>query len=619
MAERLRDAVSPYLAAHADNPVDWWPWGEEAFAEAARRDVPVLVSIGYATCHWCHVMARESFSDPALARELNARFVPIKVDREEHPDVDDAFIAAASAFTQQLGWPLTAFATAGARVFYAGTYYPPQPVRDVPSFRQILDAVTEAWTRRRDEVEATGAAIAQALAARPEPDARALPSETDLAEAVAAIAALEDARHGGLGTGPKFPNAPVIAFLAERGRHGDAAADALGRRLHAAAQALRDPVEGGFFRYAVRRDWTEPHYERMLSDNAQMLDLAVGFGDVDAADAVAGFLLDVLRRPDGSFASAQDSESLVDGRRSEGGYYALDAAGRARQPRPAVDAKVLTGLNGIAVGALSDAGLRFGRADWVRAAREAAGTVIETLVDRAPEGLRLRRARRDGRTSDAVATLEDYGGLAGGLLRLALASGDAEYAVLARELVMACAAGDDVLPPGRADPVLARSGIRRAEGGSDGASPSGTVLVADAAALLAALTGDAGHERIAESALRPVLPAALPAPIAYGAALAVASRVAAGPAEQLVIVVPDGQDASVSPLAARARERAAPGRTLSILAETQARRFADAGFALFAERTPIGGDPAAYLCEGFACRLPTTDPGVLDALLRGRR
>ena len=617
MAERLREAVSPYLAAHADNPVDWWPWGEGAFAAAARRDVPVLVSIGYATCHWCHVMARESFSDPSLARELNERFVAVKVDREEHPDVDDAFIAAASAFTKQLGWPLTAFATPQARVFYAGTYYPPQAVRDVPSFRQILDAVTEAWTQRRDEVEGTGAAVAEALAARPEPGADGLPSKADLAEAVSELERLEDARHGGLGTGPKFPNAPVVAFLAERGRDGDAAAAALGRRLYASAAALRDPVDGGFFRYAVRRDWTEPHYERMLSDNAQLLDLASGSGDADTAESVAGFLLGVLRLPDDAFASAQDSESLVDGRRSEGGYYALDAAGRSRQPRPAVDAKVLTGLNGLAIGALSSAGLRFGRADWIRAAQDTAGTVIETLVDRAPGGPRLRRARRGGRVSDAVATLEDYGGLAGGLLRLALASGDAAYAILARDLIEACAGGDTVAAPGGADPVLARRGIRPDDGGSDGATPSGTVLLADAAALLAALSGDAGHMRTAERALQPVIAAALRTPIAYGAALAVASRIAAGPAEQLVVVVPDGEDAGGSLLVERARKWAAPTRAASIVTSSQARRLAGAGFGLFAERTPIGSEPAAYLCEGSVCRRPTTEPDVLDALLSG--
>ncbi|MDQ1597079.1 MAG: uncharacterized protein QOI70_503, partial [Microbacteriaceae bacterium] len=163
MANRLADAISPYLRTHAENPVDWYPWGEDAFAEAARRDVPVLVSIGYSTCHWCHVMARESFSDPALAEYLNAHFVAIKVDREEHPDVDASYLSAASAFTENLGWPLNVFVTPRGRAFYAGTYFPPQPAQGHPSLVQVLEAVSDAWTDRRDEVEDNAAKVAEAL------------------------------------------------------------------------------------------------------------------------------------------------------------------------------------------------------------------------------------------------------------------------------------------------------------------------------------------------------------------------------------------------------------------------------------------------------------------------
>ncbi|QEO09468.1 thioredoxin domain-containing protein [Protaetiibacter larvae] len=611
MANRLASAISPYLVGHAENPVDWWPWGEAAFAEAARRDVPVLVSIGYATCHWCHVMARESFSDPELAAYLNAQVVSIKVDREEHPEVDAAFLAAASAFTPQLGWPLTVFATPEGRVFYAGTYFPPQPVRGVPSFRQVLEAIVEAWADRRAEVEATGAAVAEALAARPDPGAGALPAEHALAAAVAELATFEDPQFGGFGADAKFPNAPVIAFLAERALGGDESAAALGRRLYDATQALRDPVEGGFFRYAVRRDWSEPHYERMLSDNAQLLDLATAFGDEPTADAVAGFLLEVLRLPGGAFASAQDSESLIDGVGSEGGYYALDAAGRAVQPPPRVDDKVLAGLNGLAIGALAGAGLRFARPDWVTAARAAADAVRATHVVGTPDGPRLRRASRDDRVSDAAATLEDYGGLACGLLRLALATGDPEPAVLAQALVEAC--GDDarIAVPGGGDAVLARRGIAVDADQTEGATPSGAALYADAAARLAALTDDAAHRERAERALAPLLAGALERPIAYGATLAVAARLANQP-EQLVVVGPDAGD-----LVRRARGWAAPTRTVAIVSEAQARAFTEAGFELFAGRSALDGAPTAYLCEGFVCRLPTADAGVLGELLGG--
>jgi len=636
MAERIRDAVSPYLRSHAGNPVDWWPWGEEAFAEAARRDVPVMVSIGYATCHWCHVMARESFSDPEVAAYMDEHLVAIKVDREEHPDVDAAFLAAASAFTQQLGWPLTAFATPDGRVFFAGTYFPPQPVRGVPSFRQVLEAIVEAWTERRVEVEATGAAVAEALAARPDPGEGTLPGEQALAAAVVELATFEDPQFGGFGSDAKFPNAPVIAFLAERGVRGDTAASALGRRLYDAAGGLRDRVEGGFFRYAVQRDWSEPHYERMLSDNAQLLDLATGFGDEATADAVAGFLLDVLRLPGGAFASAQDSESLVDGQRSEGGYYALDAEARAAQPRPAVDAKVLAGLNGLAIGALADAGVRFARPEWIAAAATACDAVRAIQLADTPDGPRLRRASRADRVSDAAATLEDYGGFAGGLVRLALATGDPEPGVLARVLVEACLEGDDdagvVVAPGGGDPVLAARGISVDADTTEGATPSGAALFADAALRLFELDGDARWVRAAERALAPLLVGAVERPIAYGATLAVVQR-AVDPPEQLVVVTAGGTAGGSAVAAAegaadgaadgapggdivrRAREWAAPGRTLAIVDASQAAAFAAAGFELFAARTAVAGAPTAYLCEGSVCKLPTSDAAVLDRLL----
>ncbi|PZQ90761.1 MAG: thioredoxin domain-containing protein [Leifsonia xyli] len=612
MAERLRDAISPYLQGHADNPVDWWPWGAEAFAEAARRDVPVMISIGYATCHWCHVMARETFSDPALAAVLDERLVAVKVDREEHPEVDAAFLAAASAFTTQLGWPLTVFATPEGRTFFAGTYFPPEPSHGMPSFRQVLDAVTEAWDERRDEVEATGAAVAEALAAAEAAPDALLPSEAQLASAVTELAAFEDPEFGGFGADAKFPNAPVLTFLAARAAQGDAAADALGTRLTVATAALRDPVEGGYFRYAVRRDWTEPHYERMLSDNAQLLDLASSHGDPEGAAAVAGFLLEVLRLPSGAFASAQDSESLVDGERREGGYYALDVAARARQPRPALDTKVLAGLNGLAIGALADAGVRFARPDWIAGARAAADAVLAVHLRRDASGPRLRRASRDGRVSDAAATLEDYGALAGGLLRLALATGDAELATVARELVDACLDGDEIRAPGGGDPVLATRGIAVAADRSEGAAPSGFALLADAAARLGEVA-DPRYLGVAERSLAPSLPPALERPIGYGATLTLATRLAA-PATELVVLVPDAV-ADADPLLAVARGWAQPGRTLAIVTEAQAGALAASGFALFADRGVRDGRPTAYLCTGFTCRLPTTDAAVLEAQL----
>ncbi|MGB3910946.1 MAG: DUF255 domain-containing protein [Pseudolysinimonas sp.] len=596
---RLADSTSPYLRSHAGNPVDWWPWSEEAFAEAARRDVPVLISIGYATCHWCHVMARESFSDPEVAAQLAAGFVAIKVDREEHPDVDAAYLAAASAFTPSLGWPLTVFTTPAGAAFYAGTYFPPRPVQGMPAFREVLDAITDAWTQRRDDVEQTATALVAALTAdRPVTELDGLPPAA-LDDAVGGLLAAEDREFGGFGTAPKFPTTPALAFLLE---HGGEPARALAERTLArmAASPLRDAVEGGFFRYAVHRDWSEPHYERMLTDNAQLLACYAAVGDEATATGIAEFLLGVLRLP-GGFASGQDSESEIDGVRDEGGYYALDAAARSTQPPPPLDAKVLTGLNGLAIGALADAGVRFGNREWIAAAREVADAVLAVHGSVAP----LRRASLDGRVSDAVATLEDYGGFAGGLARLALAAGEPRYATVARDLIESCVDGDHIAAPSGADPVLAARGLALPPEISDGATPSGRALLADAALLLAALSGDDAHRRIAERAIAPALASASAQPLSFGGALSVAVRLGRAVA-QLVVVGP-GDTA----LADVARGWGGPTRVLAIVTDEQAATFAAEGFGLFDARTSREGLDTAYLCEHFVCDLPLTDAAAL--------
>ncbi|HEY4225667.1 MAG TPA: DUF255 domain-containing protein [Pseudolysinimonas sp.] len=614
MTNRLSDAVSPYLRSHADNPVDWWPWGEEPFAEAARRDVPVFVSIGYATCHWCHVMARESFSDPELAGYLNEHFVAIKVDREEHPEVDAAYLAAASAFTGNLGWPLSMFTTPGGAAFFAGTYFPPRPVGQgpdgqTPSFRMVLDAILEAWADRRDEVEGAAEAVLEALAQSRSASPSSLPGADELDAAVERLTRLEDLEFGGIGRGSKFPNAPLISFLVERAAAGNAGAGGFASRLldTMAESPLRDPVDGGFFRYAVQRDWHEPHYERMLSDNAQLLARYTEADRLSTVEGIAAFLLDVLRLPSGAFASAQDSESPIDGVRSEGGYYALDAAGRSVQPRPALDAKVLTGLNGMAIGALAAAGARFGRDDWIAGAGHAADAVLALHLPDGPAGV-IARASLDGRRSDAVATLEDIGGLAGGLLRLSLATSEPRYAEIARTLIERTRTVEGVAAPDGIDPVLAVHRLAAVPDLDDGATPSGPALLADAALLLAALSGDDSHRRIAEEAIAPALANALDQPSAFGGALAVASRLAS-PVRQLVVVADDPEE-ELSGLA-----RSTGPEPTAVVTGAQAAAFAASGFELFAGRTTRDGVAAAYLCEHFVCALPVTGAAALAELL----
>nr|WP_164234487.1 DUF255 domain-containing protein [Microbacterium hydrocarbonoxydans] len=598
MTNRLAGTLSPYLRAHAGNPVDWYPWGPEAFAEAQRRDVPLVISIGYSTCHWCHVMARESFSDPATAALMNEGFVAVKVDREEHPDVDGAYMAAASAFTQNLGWPLTVFATPRGRAFYAGTYWPPEPHAPMPSFRQVLAAVQEAWILRRAQAEESADAVADALARAAASAPSALPDEDALVRAVDAIAAREDRLFGGFGGAPKFPVATTLQLLQSplvRRAAPEASASARRALIAMAASELCDE-DGGFFRYATQRDWSVPHYERMLTDNAQLLEVAVDAGEDAVARGIAGFLLTTLRTTGGGFGAAQDSESWIDGERSEGGYYRRPLAARAELEPPAVDGKVITGWNGLAVSALARAGAALGEPAWIDAAAKAAARVLAT--NREADG-RLARASLDGEASSAVATAGDHALLAGGLFALAAATGDASWAERGRMLLDAALAGVG------GDPQLAALGIPPAPDHTDGDLPSDDAAVAQAALTAWRLGAGDRYREAAAAAAERLAARALEQPFAHGSILRVAAGLAEPP-RQLVVVTesPDGE-------LARAARRA-DADVVAVLTPAQARAFAAAGFELFEAKGDVDGE-RAYDCRAFVCRLPVSDPAGVSA------
>jgi uncharacterized protein YyaL (SSP411 family) len=601
MPNRLGSAVSPYLRSHADNPVDWYPWGADAFDEAVVRDVPVLISIGYSTCHWCHVMARESFSDPDLAAYLNANFVSIKVDREEYPDVDATYLAAASAFTEQLGWPLTVFATPTGRAFYAGTYFPPMPTQGLPSFRDVLGVMADAWTDRRDDVLDTAGRLAAALATAAPAERAALPGAAEFEKIVAELLEYEDQEYGGFGGAPKFPIAPVLGFLQARAQIDAGAAGLCLRMVEAMEKSpLRDEVDGGFFRYSTRRDWGEPHYERMLYDNAQLLTIYARAGRPSAA-GIASFLLNTLRLPDGGFASAQDSESVVDGERVEGGYYRLDAQARALQTPPGLDEKVLTGWNGLAIGALATAGAGMGEPGWIAAAIDAANVVATGEVI---------RARIGDRVSSAKPTLEDFGMLSEGLIDLALATGEVRFAIRARELVAQAMADGGFAVPGGADPVLSARGLVPQSDPSDGAYPSGLSAMSRAAIRLDQL-GVSGLRDTAIGVLERIAPFVLSRPLSFGSALGAMSMLSVR-LRQLVVVTAD-RDSPMSYLAKRWQ-----GGLGVAVTPAQALAFAVAGFELFEVRVQIDNLETAYLCENFVCQLPVTHAAALEALLSSR-
>jgi len=585
----LHGQPSPYLAAHAGNPIDWYPWGSEAFEEATRRDVPVLISIGYHTCHWCHVMARESFSDGEIGELVNHSMVAIKVDREEHPEVDSHYLTQAGAFIEQLGWPLTLFATPAGDVFHAATYLPPQPRGEIPSFRQTIEAVNQAWTAQREEIY-QGAlrlreAIKQADAEAKKRDPLRLSAE-DWQAIISHLISQEDTEFGGLGTAPKFPIAPVLEFLLTT---GEPEATALVKRTLEvmAASELVDTLEGGFFRYATTRDWSEPHYERMLYDNAQLLSLYAAAGQADVAAGIVRFLGQVMRL-DLGLASAQDSESVIDGRRVEGGYYLADQATRATLSPPAIDDKVLTGWNGMAIGSLAQAARHGVGGHPLDLALSLAN---ELLAAHRSEPGRLVRMSRQGQLSAAAATLEDYGGLAWGLLELAAATGEVLWAKEAKELVDACITEEgEFAVPGGGDPTV--SSLEAISGDvTEGAMPSGLSLIAQAALTLYQLTGVEHYREIAQRSVSRYAEAVSLRPLGFGGLAAVLWRLDHGMREVVVV-----SDSSEGQMVADARQFTPQGWLMLAVSPAQARAFSENGFSLLDGRDQVDV-PTAYVCQ----------------------
>ncbi|WP_446040205.1 thioredoxin domain-containing protein [Streptomyces sp. SID1121] len=334
MVNRLAHETSPYLLQHADNPVDWWPWSPEAFAAARKRDVPVLLSVGYSSCHWCHVMAHESFEDPTTATYMNRHFVNIKVDREERPDVDAVYMEAVQAATGHGGWPMTVFLNADAEPFYFGTYFPPAPRQGMPSFPQVLEGVTSAWTERRDEVTEVAGRIVGELAGRSlAQGGDGVPGDEELAQALLGLTREYDERRGGFGGAPKFPPSMVLEFLLRH--HGRTGAEGALQMAADTCEAMArggiyDQLGGGFARYSVDREWVVPHFEKMLYDNALLCRVYAHLWRATGSDLArrvavetADFMVRELRTAEGGFASAldADSEDPASGKHVEGAFY----------------------------------------------------------------------------------------------------------------------------------------------------------------------------------------------------------------------------------------------------------------------------------------------------------
>jgi uncharacterized protein YyaL (SSP411 family) len=656
---RLAASTSPYLLQHKDNPVDWWEWSDEAFAEAHRRDVPVLLSIGYAACHWCHVMAHDSFEHDEVAAVMNEHFVNIKVDREERPDIDAVYMDATVALTGQGGWPMTCLLTPDGQPFFAGTFFPRA------QFTRLLDSVAQAWRGDRARVLAAGQQIASALAgAGRGHGGEDVPQAIDLDAAAARLATDFDAAHAGIGGAPKFPPSMVLEFwLRQYERTGDRPQlDHASRTMEAMARGgIYDQLAGGFARYSVDEAWVVPHFEKMLYDNAQLLHRYLHWWRISSAplarrvaQETAEFLLRDLRTPQGGFASALDADTEgvegltyvwtpaqlreVLGERAEAAarLFAVTEAGtfehgastlqlpvdpddraafdelrglllaaRTTRPQPARDDKVVTAWNGLAISALVEAGVLLDEPRYLDAALACARLLLDVHV---VDG-RLRRTSRDGVASTALAVAEDYGDLAEGLLALHQATADPAWLEEAHRLLQFALAhfadedgrffdtGDD-----------AETMLRRPKDPTDNAAPSGSSALASALLTYSALTGSLEHRAAAERALGLVGTLGTTQPRFLGWALAAAQGLVSGPLQVAIV-----GESGARPLTATAWRLRPPGAVV-VSAEPDA-----PGVPLLADRPLVDGRPAAYVCRGMVCDRPVTSVDEHAALLRGDR
>jgi uncharacterized protein YyaL (SSP411 family) len=651
MPNQLANETSPYLLQHKDNPVDWHPWGEAALARAREEDKPILLSIGYSACHWCHVMERESFEDPETAELMNELFVCIKLDREERPDLDSIYMEACQAMTGSGGWPLNAFLTPEQVPFYAGTYFPPQPRMGMPSWRQVLEAVAHAWQEKRDEIRAGGARIAERLrgGALLRPSEQPFRTEA-LDAAVEGLRSGYDAANGGFGTAPKFPPASALEFLLRR-RETEMTSQTL-RAM--ASGGMYDQVGGGFSRYSVDPYWLVPHFEKMLYDNALLARAYLHGWQVTGDDLFRTVAVETLdwalremRAPEGGFYSALDADSegeegkfyvwTVDELRAalegepdadeaiawfgatdrgnfEGRNIPVRGPGeperrgdwrrrlyevRSQRVWPGLDDKRLTSWNALMISALAEAGAVLERRDYLDAAERCADFVLESLRD---EQGRLLRTWKDGQAR-LNAYLEDHAYLVEALLTLYESTFDPRWFGEARALADAMIerfadeeSGGFFETSSDHERLLARR-----KDLEDHPTPSGNAGAAYGLLRLAALTGEHRYEERAVSVLRLLHELAPKHPQAFGHLLQ-ALDFHLSPVKEVALV---GEE--LRPLERVVRSEFRPHLVL-------AGGAAD-GVPLLQDRTPVEGRPAAYVCEHFACKAPVTEPEELERLL----
>ena len=634
---RLANETSPYLLQHADNPVDWFAWGDEAFERARTADRPILLSIGYSACHWCHVMEHESFEHDETAQLMNERFVNVKVDREERPDVDALYMDAVVALTGHGGWPMTVFLTPEGEPFFGGTYFPPEPRHGMPAFRDVLTAVSDLYRERRGAAAASAKQLVDAIQASSavRPSTEPL-TESLLGDAARALRRQFDPEWGGFGGAPKFPPAPTLEFLLRMHLRGDdEALPMVTKTLDAmAAGGMYDLLGGGFHRYSVDRRWLVPHFEKMLYDNALLASTYLHGWVVtgeeryrEVAEETLDYVLRELALPEGGLASAQDADTdgvegltftwttdegvpeevlqpFEDGRSIIRGE--LDEELRRRlwelreeRPKPVRDDKAIASWNGLALAALAEAGRRLERADLVDAARRIGEFLLGPLSD--DEG-RLLRSYRDGRAKH-TGFLEDYADVAHGLLELHVATGELRWLEEANRLARLAVElfGDEEHGGFFRTPVDGERLIARQKSFDDNPTPSGNSMLAYVLLRLARIYGDDELERRAVGVFRLVGPALSRAPQAFGHALSALDLHFSPPREIAVVGPPDSEvaRAALAPFDPNAVIAVGPSDEVPLLR----------GKGL------VDGRPAVYLCESFACQAPVVDAENLSGTL----
>jgi uncharacterized protein len=650
MPNRLSRETSPYLQQHADNPVDWYPWGEEALQRARSEDKPILLSVGYSACHWCHVMAHESFEDPQVAAVMNRLFVNVKVDREERPDLDQIYQSAHQMLAQRAGgWPLTMFLSPDGTPFFGGTYFPKTPRYGMPGFPDLCERIAAIWREKRADISAQNAEVRQALA-------RNVPSASGRREALSPgvpklmldnLRANFDARYGGFGSAPKFPHPTDLELCLRKG-----AADMAQLTLRKMCEGgIYDQLGGGFCRYSVDARWTIPHFEKMLYDNGPLLALLADAWLTGAealfarcAEETAGWIMREMQSPEGGYYSSLDADS----EHEEGKFYVWDreevravlseaqftalaarygldqppnfesrhwhlaASGevedatlvesarrklfalRERRIRPARDEKILVSWNALAMRGMAHAGRVFGREEWVASARRA-GEAIRARMWR--DG-RLLATYKDGR-AHLNAYLDDYAFLIAALLELM----QAEFQT--RDLAWACELADVLLEqfedrPGGGFFFTARDHealIQRPKPGHDNATPSGNAVAAWGLGRLAALTGEQRYARAAQGTVELFFPAMRDFPAGFGAmAIALEEQLSPPP-----LIVLRGESGALRGWQAELAREFLPDTTVLAIAD------GTKNLPAALDKPPRPGPVNAWLCRGVSCLEPIGD------------